>query len=257
MIRPFLPVPLTLDASTPFSARRRRTDGLSASLLSSLSSLSSEAAGADAPPAAPSTNLAITSSAVTVAPSSAMISAREPSAGATTSSTTLSVSMSTKFWSRDTASPTATCQVAIVASATDSGRTGTFTSDALPEAAGAASSLDSSLDSLLAFGSEAAAAPPFSSFAITCSPKTVAPSSFRISPIVPSAGATTSKTTLSVSISTRFWSRLTASPALTCQVAMVASATDSGRTGTFISIVITVPYLIVSAFSTRAFCCWL
>ena len=138
----------------------------------------------------------------------------------------------------------------MVASATDSGNTGTLTSDVLPLAAGAASFLDSALASDLA-----GAAPPSSNLAITCSPSTVAPSSLRSSPIVPSAGATTSSTTLSVSMSTRFWSRFTASPAFTCQVAMVASATDSGRTGTFISIVIIVPYLIVSASSTSAFCC--
>ncbi len=254
VMRPFLPEPFTFAGSTPFSASKRRTDGLNASLSSSLSSAAA-AAGAAAP--APSTNLAMISSAVTVVPSSARISASEPSAGATTSSTTLSVSISTRFWSRDTASPGATCQVAIVASATDSGSTGTLMSTDAPVAAAGASAFAGAAASSAFAAGAALAAPPSSSLAITCSPSTVAPSSLIISPITPSAGATTSSTTLSVSMSTRFWSRFTASPAFTCHVAIVASATDSGRTGTLISIVIFVPYLIVRASSTSAFCCWL
>ena len=47
-------------------------------------------------------------------------------------------------------------------------------------------------------------------------------------------------TTFSVSISTIFSSTLTLSPTCLCQVATVASDTDSGKTGTFISIFITV-----------------
>src|SRR5690606_26193573 len=51
----------------------------------------------------------------------------------------------------------------------------------------------------------------------------------------PSVGAGTSRTTLSVSRSTRFSSRRTASPAFLCQLTSVASATDSGSCGTFTS----------------------
>ena len=64
---------------------------------------------------------------------------------------------------------------------------------------------------------------------------TVSPDWRRISLITPSTGEGTSSTTLSVSRSTRFSSRLTASPAFLCQLAMVASETDSGRTGTLTS----------------------
>ena len=214
-----------------FSANRRRTDGLRTSSSESLSS----AAGAGAAAPAPAANFAITCSAVTVSPSLCRISEIEPSAGATTSKTTLSVSMSTRFWSRDTASPGWTCQVAIVASATDSGNTGTLISTDSPFALW--SEFDCALLSAFADLSELAAAPA-STRAITCSARTVSPSGLLISVITPSSGATTSKTTLSVSISTRFWSRDTLSPTLTCQVATVASATDSGNTGTLISMLI-------------------
>jgi hypothetical protein len=71
--------------------------------------------------------------------------------------------------------------------------------------------------------------------AMICSLFTVSPTWWRISFSTPSTGAGTSSTTLSVSRSTRFSSRFTASPAFLCQVAMVASETDSGRTGTLSS----------------------
>ena len=52
----------------------------------------------------------------------------------------------------------------------------------------------------------------------------------------PTRGAGSSSTTLSVSMSIRFSSRLTASPAFLCQLTSVASATDSGSCGTLTSI---------------------
>ena len=67
-----------------------------------------------------------------------------------------------------------------------------------------------------------------------------------IDAIVPSAGATTSKTTLSVSISQITSSRDTASPGCLCQVAIVPSATDSGNTGALISVAITKNLLLFS-----------
>ena len=67
---------------------------------------------------------------------------------------------------------------------------------------------------------------------------TVVPSGAVISTKVPAAGAGTSSTTLSVSRSTRFSSRDTASPAFLCHATNVASLTDSGNCGTLISIVI-------------------
>src|SRR3970040_1352056 len=81
-----------------------------------------------------------------------------------------------------------------------------------------------------------APAAPASTIARSCSLVTVAPTSNLISLSTPSTGDGTSSTTLSVSRSTRFSSRLTASPGFLCHVAMVASETDSGRTGTLISV---------------------
>ncbi len=71
---------------------------------------------------------AITSFDVTVDPSAFTISTSTPSPGAGSSSTTLSVSTSIRFSSRATASPGFLCQLTSVASATDSGSCGTFTS---------------------------------------------------------------------------------------------------------------------------------
>src|SRR5579862_4277472 len=56
--------------------------------------------------------------------------------------------------------------------------------------------------------------------------------------MTPSAGAGTSRTTLSVSRSARFSSRLNASPGCLCQATRVASAMDSGNAGTRISMLI-------------------
>ncbi len=82
----------------------------------------------------------------------------------------------------------------------------------------------------------AASASPSSSTARTSPAVTVVPSSMRISLRIPAAGAGTSRTTLSVSRSTRFSSRSTRSPALLCHPTSVASATDSGSWGTLTSI---------------------
>src|SRR3546814_3579856 len=90
--------------------------------------------------------------------------------------------------------------------------------------------------SALASSFGASAAAPSSITAITCWLVTVAPSSNLSSLITPSTVEGTSSTTLSVSRSTRFSSRLTASPTFLCHDAMVASDPDSGRTGTLISV---------------------
>ncbi len=86
---------------------------------------------------------------------------------------------------------------------------------------------------------------------------------------VPSAGATTSSTTLSVSISTSTSSRLPASPGCLCQAATVPSAIDSGnaRCLDFKRHAIVLPLFLVaarpiahqpySASSTRRACCWM
>ncbi len=81
---------------------------------------------------------------------------------------------------------------------------------------------------------------PSSSSASNSPLVTVVPSLTLMSLSVPDAGAGTSSTTLSVSRSTRFSSRMTDSPAFLYQLTSVASVTDSGSCGTLISIVIVV-----------------
>src|SRR5690606_26479590 len=102
--------------------------------------------------------------------------------------------------------------------------------------AGASAALSFAGLSALASAFGASAAAPSSITAITCWLVTVAPSSHLSSLITPSTVDGTSSTTLSVSRSTMFSSRLTASPTFLCHDAMVASVTDSGRTGTLISV---------------------
>ena len=86
------------------------------------------AAAAVAAPLASVSMTAITSLDVTVAPSGFTSSTSTPSPGAGSSSTTLSVSTSIRFSSRATDSPAFLCQLTSVASDTDSGSCGTFTS---------------------------------------------------------------------------------------------------------------------------------
>ncbi len=72
--------------------------------------------------------------------------------------------------------------------------------------------------------------------AITCPTVTVSPSSARISVIVPSAGAGSSMSTLSVEISTTVSPSLTVSPTLTDHSRIVPSVTDSPPVGVTMSI---------------------
>src|SRR5262249_3993752 len=77
-------------------------------------------------------------------------------------------------------------------------------------------------------GGGAAAAVPFASVSIdpiTSPETTVPPSPLATFTRTPSAGAGSSRTTLSVSMSIRFSSRLTASPSRLCHASSVASAT--------------------------------
>ena len=133
--RPPTPVPLMAAGSRLCSASRRRIAGLSASLVCSSRDACWRWAGVDAfssdfaldslPALLPSRRRPRIWREVTVVPSSSRTASRMPSAEAGTSSTTLSVSISTSTSSRVTASPGFLCQVATVASATDSGRSGT------------------------------------------------------------------------------------------------------------------------------------
>src|SRR5690606_2457067 len=97
-------------------------------------------------------------------------------------------------------------------------------------------------------GADAATAPattfPSTNRAMISLLSTVSPSPFKISALLPSAGATTSSTTLSVSISTISSSRLTDSPGFLCLVAIVPSAMDSGNVGALISILMLFPLAV-------------
>jgi hypothetical protein len=66
-------------------------------------------------------------------------------------------------------------------------------------------------------------------------------------------GAGSSSTTLSVSMSIRFWSRATASPSLTCQADSVASATDSDSWGTLTSMIMISPLFLDAEGSVHDF----
>src|SRR6266850_7067464 len=82
----------------------------------------------------------------------------------------------------------------------------------------------------------ATALPSVSIVAMTSSLTTVLPSPLMTLESTPESGAGSSSTTLSVSISIRFSSRLTSSPCFLCQDSNVASATDSESCGTLTSI---------------------
>jgi len=138
-MRPSLPVPLILRGSRSNSLMRRRTAGVStgssacfsgAGLLAAVIRCAGFSPEASFPAVffvagLPSSTMARMSSASTTSPSLARISVSTPSAGAGTSSTTLSVSRSSRFSSLCTGSPSFLCQVSTVASVTDSGRVGT------------------------------------------------------------------------------------------------------------------------------------
>src|SRR6185312_750421 len=83
----------------------------------------------------------------------------------------------------------------------------------------------------------AAACAPSSISARSCPGVTTVPFGTLTSRNTPLAGAGTSSTTLSVSRSARFSSRLTASPGFLCQATSVASVMDSGNCGTLISVI--------------------
>ncbi len=130
VMRPPLPLPVSAPGSSPCSATSWRAAGLSGT-----SATTASAAGAVAavsPSAtAPAVKRAITSRLCTVSPSSFRISLSEPSCGAMTSSTTLSVSMSASTSSRLQASPGRLCQLATAPSAMDSGNCGALISIAI------------------------------------------------------------------------------------------------------------------------------
>src|SRR6266446_5072427 len=136
--RPPRPLPATAAVSMPFSSASFRADGMAGAELGAgfaagagagaAFACACTAAGAAALAFPSVSRVAMTSPAFTVLPSPLMMLASTPSAGAGSSSTTLSVSMSIRFSSRLTASPTFLCHASKVASATDSESCGTLIS---------------------------------------------------------------------------------------------------------------------------------
>src|SRR5215831_9699868 len=128
--RPPLPVPAIAAVSTPFSSAIFLAAGIAAAGAAAGAGFAAAAGAADTP--LPSVSIvAMTSPAFTVPPSPLAIFTSTPSAGAGNSSTTLSVSMSIRFSSRLTASPSFLCQASRVASETDSESCGTLTSTSM------------------------------------------------------------------------------------------------------------------------------
>src|SRR5436190_5902031 len=89
---------------------------------------------------------------------------------------------------------------------------------------------------LICISPEDSSLPSVSILAITSSAMQLSPSFLMIWASTPAAGAGTSRTTLSVSISTRISSSSTACPGFLRHCRRVASATDSDSCGTFTSI---------------------
>ena len=130
--RPSRPDPTTDWALNPFSANNLAAAGIAMSPclppvgaetgaeVGAAGATVAETAVVEAVAVASVSMRAINSPATTVPPSPLSSSTRTPAAGAGNSRTTLSVSMSIRFSSRETASPTFLCQFSKVASATDS-----------------------------------------------------------------------------------------------------------------------------------------
>ncbi len=123
----------------------------------------------------------------------------------------------------------------------------TVGASALTEAAGGAASLSAALGAApqpcaADAAAPATALPSVSIVAMTSLLATVLPSPLMTLESTPESGAGNSSTTLSVSISIRFSSRLTHSPCFLCQDSNVASATDSESCGTLTSISMLVSY---------------
>ena len=132
VMRPPLPDPAIAAASIPCSSIRARAAGpMAGSAAPESPVLASDTGSGEAVLTAPGSNRASNASLTMVSPSGATIEVRTPDSGATTSMTTLSVSISTNSSSRATESPSALCQVATSPSATDSGNAGALISIAI------------------------------------------------------------------------------------------------------------------------------
>ena len=225
-------------------------------------------APADAPAEPPTRRRASTAPTCTVSPVCATISSIVPSSWAITSCAALSVSSSTIGSSTATLSPTFLNHSPTSASVIDSPACGTVMSTRPPPsslepalAGGSilappglacvdgplsepfAAPLDAAAGLAPAEGPSAPAAAPesASSCPSSASTPTISPTSATISPITPSAGAGTSSATLSVSSVTSVSPRLTGSPGFLSHSPTSASATDSPRVGTRISVGMALP----------------
>ena len=137
--RPPLPVATIFSGERPYSSSNARTAGPigmasvvpAAAPESASPDVETSAAGACVA-AAPAVSVANNASLVMASPSATMIASMTPGSGATTSITTLSVSISTSSSSRATLSPGPLCQAETTPSATDSGKAGALISTVIP-----------------------------------------------------------------------------------------------------------------------------
>ena len=175
----------------------------------------------------PVSMVAMTAPMETSSPSGVRILKR-PDAGASSSLETLSVSSVTSTSPWVTCSPSFLRHLATFAEVMDSPAAGTFSSIVAPDAAGAGAGVS-------ATGTAAAAAATSPEMrAMTVPIETSSPSPMRISS-VPSAAASSSVETLSVSKVTRMSPFFTASPFFRCQRATLAEVMDSPAAGTLTS----------------------
>src|SRR3989344_2796095 len=123
--RPPLPLPNTWRASSPCSSINRFAAGMTTAAFGTVSVATRGGFGVIL---ADLSRRPTTSPDFTVVPAGMVISVSTPSTGAGTSKTTLSVSTSASSSPRTTGSPGCLCQVRIVPSVTDSGKTGTVMS---------------------------------------------------------------------------------------------------------------------------------
>ena len=129
VMRPSRPVPCTRAMSRPCSSASFRAAGLA--LTGSAIGGAVSSTGSSGAATSPGSKVASNSSLATMSPSCLTMRLSLPSAGATTSRTTLSVSMSTSRSSRRTDSPGPLCQTATVPSVIDSGKVGALISMAV------------------------------------------------------------------------------------------------------------------------------
>ena len=245
-IRPAGPLPRTSERSMPWAAATRLATGVirepsgtsTGATAAGRGALAGSGAGASTRGApAPAAMRPITWPTVTVSPGWARISVTVPVAGAGTSASTLSVEISTIVSSASIASPTCLAHSSTTPSLTDSPIAGMTMSTTSSAAAGGASGCAAAGG---ASGCAAAGPLPLvgAISASTAPTWMVSPSAAWTFTTVPSTGAGTSASTLSVDISTSVSSAETESPSALCHSSTVPSLTESPIAGMTTSTVV-------------------